>query len=1022
MKRTGTTGLLTLALMLAGFAVADAQVVVQGRVVSAETQQPISGVEVRVAGGEGATITGADGRYQLTNAPTDATLVFTMLGYATQEVAIEGRTVVDVALAPTALELGQIMVVGYTSEVRRNVTGAVSGVQEDELETRKVATVEQALKGRIAGVNIQTSGEPGQPASISVRGQNFLYQTEPLYVVDGLYMTQNPNLNPNDIQSIQVLKDASAASQYGAQAANGVVVITTKQGQQADNNRLQVRSYYGFEEVADRWEVMNAREWAEFAQMAYQNAGQPLPQGVQDILSGTLTVNTNWQDEILQPGAIQDHNVAISGATGDATYYVSGGYTSQDGTVLRTDFERYSLRVNSELELGRLTIGENLSLARSNKNNLTLNEGSPLIQAMRMPPAIPVVDSSNVPTYGYGSAYLPNFATNPVGMLEQRQDLTERAQAFGTLFGQYQLIDGLNYRLNLGFSYDDAETTFFQKSGGMPRQNNPRDPAYLNVGHDNSSSLLVENLLNYSARFGVHDVNAVAGYTEQQNTFEYLSAYRREYVDEDLRQINAGISNLNNSGFTVESALRSYLARVNYGFADKYLVTASYRRDGSSRFGPDNRWGDFYSGSLGWVMSEEPFYQDIPFLGSSVGFFKLRASYGTLGNQDFDDYQYAGLIAQNQSYILGGNVAPGAIQVDLANPNIKWQENTQQNYGLDMTLFRDAVSLTANYYISRSADLLVRAPLPPTLGSGSSPFVNAGEVENRGFELELGHRYRRGDFSLNSSLNLTTISNEVLSLGNNAQPIFVGGVARTAVGEPIGHFWVRDMIGIFQSQEDVLNHTTTLDDGTTVVLQPNAQPGDVIYADRNRDGVIDDQDRYNAGNPVPSLEGGLFFDGVYRNFDFTLGFRGSFGNEIFNEVSWWMLRMDDNSNLPAGTEPWTPENPSTTTPRALIGGLAASNARRDSDRWVEDGSYLRIQNLQLGYALPNDWTQRLGLDVERARVYVNVQNLHTFTDYTGFDPEFIGFMSGVSSLERGIDFGRVYPSPRTFTIGVDVEI
>lgn len=1020
MKSKGTTGLLFLALLLMGTAPLRGQTVVRGQVTSAETQQPVAGVDVRVQGGTQSAITSEEGRYQL-NVPADATLVFSSLGYSTLEVAVETRTVVDVVLEPSALALDELVVVGYTSEVRRNVTGAVSGVQAEEIAERKVATVERALTGRVAGVDIATSGEPGQPAAITVRGQNFLYEAEPLYVVDGLYMRQNPNLNPSDIESIQVLKDASAASQYGAQAANGVVVITTKKGRAEDNNRVEIRSFYGWEEVSNTIDVMDARGWAEFAQMAYTNAGQPVPQGVQDILAGTNTVDTDWQDNILRGGAIQDYNVSMSGATGDATYYLSGGYTSQDGTVVKTDFERFTLRVNSELRRGRLTLGENLSLARSNKNNLTLNEGSPLIQAMRMPPGIPVFDSTKVPAYGYGSAYLPNFGTNPLGMLEQREDLTQTSQAFGTLYGEYQVLDGLSYRLNLGFSYNDLENRFFQKAGGMPRQNNPRDPAELNVGRDNYTSLLFENLLTYNTTFGdLHNVNAVVGYTEQKSDREFLSAYRRQYFDEDLREIDAGIGNLDNEGFSVESRLRSYLARVNYALADRYLVTASYRRDGSSRFGPGNRWGDFYSGSLGWVISDEPFFESIPLLGNA-DFMKLRASYGTLGNQDFADYQFAGVVAQNQSYMFGNQVAPGAIQVNLANPNIKWQENTQQNYGVDMTLFNDALTLSANYYISRSDDLLVRAPLPPSLGSGESPFVNAGKVQNKGFELELGHRLRLGDFGLRTSLNLTTIENEVLSLGNNAQPIFAGGVARTAVGGPIGHFWVRKMDGIFQSEAEVQAHTSNVD-GTDVVLQPNAQPGDIRYADLNEDGVINDDDRYNAGDPIPDLEGGLFFEGDYRGFSFGLGFRGSFGNEIFNEIRWWMLRMDDNSNVPAGTEPWTPDNPSTTTPRALIGGGAAENARRDSDRWVEDGSFIRIQNVQLGYQLPASLTQRLGLDVRTARVYVNVQNLHTFTDYTGFDPEFVGFQSGVSTLERGIDFGRVYPSPRTFTFGIDIGL
>lgn len=1019
--------------LLVGFAllcsapvVAQAQSAVRGQVVDGETGAPLAGAQVAVRGTSVAVVTNAGGEYTVTPPAGATTLVFSMIGYASSEVAIEGRTEVNASLSPSAVSLQGLVVVGYTTQMRRDISGAVAAVDDESLQARKVATLEEALKGRVSGVNIKTSGEPGQAAAITVRGQNFLYNASPLYVVDGLYMTQNPNLNPSDVASVQILKDASAASQYGAQAANGVVVITTHRGQATGHNGLQVRSYYGVQEMVDRIDVMNARDWASFARMAYENAlaqnpsADPVPAGVLAILDGTHTVDTDWQDEILQTGSIQDHNVSMSGATDDANYFLSGGYTNQVGTVRNTDFERFSLRVNSELRRGRLTLGENLSLARSNRTNLVLNEGSPLIQAMRMPPGIPVFDEENNPPYGYGSQFLPNFGTNPLGLIEQRDDTAERNHAFGTLFAQFELLDGLNYRLNAGFSYEDLETRFFQKEGGMPRQNNPRDPAFLDVGRDDYTSLLLENLLSYDSRIGPHGINAVAGYTEQQSDRGWLWGHRRDYLDENLRQIDAGVSNLSNRGFAIESRLRSYLGRVNYSLSDRYLATASFRRDGSSRFGPGNRWGNFWSASVGWVLSEEPFFSGIPLIGGA-DFLKLRASYGVLGNQDFDDYQFAGLVAQNRSYLFGEAVAPGAIQLDLANPNIKWQENTQQNYGLDVSLLGDQLSFTADYYISQSDDLLVRAPLPPTLGSGTAPFVNAGSVRNRGFEFGLTHRLSRGGFQLTTSANLTTIENEVLDLGNGAQPIFVGGVARTAVGHPIGHFWVRKMDGIFQSEAEVQAHTTTVE-GVERVLQPNARPGDVRYADLNQDGMINDDDRYNAGDPIPDWEGGLFFDGSYGRFDFSAGLRGSFGNEIFNEVSWWMLRMDDNSNLPAGTRPWTPENPSTTTPRALIGGLAADNATRNSDRWVEDGSFVRIQNVQLGYRLPETLLGAAGLDAQQARIYVNVQNLHTFTDYTGFDPEFVGFLSGVSSLERGIDFGRVYPSPRTISVGIDLGL
>ena len=996
-----------------------------GRITGLVTDQaglPVGGARVTVQGANLGAVTGDDGRYMITGvAPGTHQLRVVRIGFASRteqaNVSAGEATTANFQLEAQAIALDAI-VVGYTTEQRRDISGAVASVAAEAIEGRKVATVEEALKGRVAGVQLQTSGEPGQPAAIIVRGQTFLYNAEPLYVVDGLYLRQNPNLNPNDIASIQVLKDASAASQYGAQAANGVVVITTKRGHAGQQARMSLRSYYGFQEPTGRIEVKNAREWAEFARQAYENAlaqaptADSVPKGVRDILAGTHTVDTDWQDAIFRRGAIQDHVLSISGASPTASYYLSGGYTRQDGTLRETAFDRYSFRINSEFERGRLKVGENIALSRSFKNNLDLNEGqSPLIHAMRMPPGIPIYEPNNPTGFGFGSQYLPNFGTNPVGLLALVDNTRRTHQAMGTVFGQYELLSDLRYRLNLGVSYDDFEDRFFTRAGGMPRQNNPRDPAALNVDRDNQTSLLIENLLSFDRTLGNHAVNAVVGYTEQQTKRDFLWARRRTFPDENLREIVGGLGDLDNDGFRVDTRLRSYLARATYGFGNRYLATVSFRRDGSSRFEPGSRWGNFGAGSLGWVVSEESFFPRIPLLGRA-DFLKLRASYGTLGNQDFDDYQFVGLVAEQQSYLFGNEVvAPGAIQVNLANPNIKWQENTQQNYGIDLSLLGDRISVTADYYISRSDDLLVRAPLPPSLGSGASPFVNAGAVENRGFEVALTHRYNRGDFELRSGANLTAISNKVRSLGNNAQPIFAGGVSRTAVGYPIGHFWVYKMDGIFQSQAEVTAHG----------VQPDARPGDVRYADINGDGVLNDDDRYNAGSPYPDVEGGFFLDGRFRQFAFSVGFRGSFGNEIFNEVRWWMERMDDNSNVPKGLRPWTPENPSTTTPRALIGGLAALNARRNSDRWVEDGGYLKVQNIQLGYSVPSTVLERLGIATEQARIYLNLQNVYTFTKYTGFDPEFIGFSAGsLYTLERGIDFGRVYPNPRTITVGIDV--
>ncbi len=995
-----------------------------------EGGQPLAGAQVTIQGTRLGSVTGADGRFTIGAVPAGSyTLRAQRIGFGAQTrpvtVAAGGAATVDVALAAVATQLSEVVAVGYTSETRREVTGAVATVAAEQIQDRKVARVEEAISGRLAGVQIQSSGEPGQASSIIVRGQNSLYSAEPLYVVDGLYLRQNPNLNPNDIATIQVLKDASAASQYGAQAANGVVVITTKRGQGGQQNRVGLQTYYGYQQPNQRVELMGAQEWARVTQQAYQNANTPLPQGVQDILSGRRTVDTDWLDAVQRNGSIQDHNLQVSGATatGSANYLLSGGYTRQVGTIINTDFDRYSFRVNSEARRGRFTLGENIAFARSNRDNLDLGgQGSPLIEAVRAVPGVPVRDSTTLSGYGFGSAYLPGFFDNPVGLLENRDVTRLTNQAFGTLYGAYQLPAGFNYRLNVGFTYDDLNDQDFRRANfNLIRQNNPVNPAEFRDTRDNGTSLLLENLLSFDRTFGRHAVNAVAGFTQQRTQRDSLTAYRRGFPDETRRELQAGLENQSNSGGTVESRLRSYLVRANYTLADRYLVTGTFRRDGSSRFNPANRWGNFGSGSVGWIVSEENFFKNSG-AGRVLSFLKVRAGYGTLGNQDFADYQYLGLVAPNRSYPLGGDaIGSGSTQLNLVNPNIKWQENTEQNYGLDFNFLGDRLAFTADFYIRDAKDLLVRAPLPLSLGSQESPFVNAGSLRNRGFELGATHRLSRGRFELNTALNLTSIGNRVVSLGNGAQPIFAGGVSRTAVGEPLGHFWVYKTAGIFQTDGEVQAHR----------IQPQAQPGDVRYVDVNGDGVLNDNDRYNAGNPVPNLEGGLFFDGRFRALDFSVGFRGSYGNEIFNQARWWTDRLDDNANFRSGLQPWTPENRSTTTPRAIIGGgtqnalNAASNSRLNSDRFVEDGSYLRVQNIQLGYNLPSRLFRRTGLAPQSARLYVNVQNAFLFTGYQGFDPEFIGFSNQPGSLytlERGVDFGRVYPTPRTFTVGLNLGL
>lgn len=993
---------------------AGAQVTGAGTItgtVTGDAGQPLSGVQIVVPGRGIGAITAADGRFTIGRVePGTYTLRAQRIGYAPESFQV---TVVAGQMSTASVQLQQVatslttqVVVGYTTQQRRDVSDAVAHVSGEEIKDQKVATLEEALRGRIPGVTVSASGEPGRPAQVIIRGQNFVSGgVSPLYVVDGMYLSENPNLNPDDVESIEVLKDASAAAQYGAQAANGVIVIRTKRGRGSDP-RTELRSYYGYQTVPKRIDMMNAQQWAAITLEAYANGNTAPPTG-----AVAPTVSTDWQDAVFQSGAIQDHNLSVSGGSTNTDYLLSGGYFEQKGAIVTTGFKRLSFRINSETRRGRFTIGENVALSQSNRTNLN---GFPLIDAVRMLPGIAVFDAANLGGFGYGNDANPTFGTNPVGQQLARSNTDRSSQVIGSTFADVRLFESLHYRFNLGANYANNFNRNFESIAQLRYRSPQTNGATLSEQTGTFTSLLFENLLLFDNMFGggMHKLNAVAGITSQRQDDHETWVYRQGFSDESLTQIDAGSTGgLNNRGYLTQSRLNAMLFRANYTLLDRYLFTGSVRRDGSSRFGPDNRYATFGAGSVGWVISDEGFYRSIPMLSGAVDYLKLRASTGTLGNQDIGDYQFSAPIQQNINYILGGGVVAGSIQLNLANPNIRWQSNKQTNFGLDLGLLDDRLTFTADRYSSTSDGLLVTAPIPWSLGASNSPVVNAGSVRNTGFEFNLAHHLDVSALRFNSTFNLTTIKNKVLALGNGGQPIFAGpfGVARTVVGGPIGEFFVYKTDGIFQTAAEVVAHG----------VQLGAVPGDVRFADLNGDGILNDEDRYNAGSGIPEWTAGLFFDGRFNAIDFALNMHGSRGAKIFNVVKYWSDRTDDPQNHRAGYTPWTPQNPSTTTPRAVFGPLGASNDRANSDRWIEDGSYWRIQNLVLGYTLPPALLSRTGIRGATPRVYLNIQNLHTFTSYSNWDPEILGF---ADPLARGIDDGRIFPNVRTVSVGLDLRM
>lgn len=986
--------------------------------VTGDAGVPVPGAQVLIPSLRLGTVTGSDGRYFLARVPAgEHTIRAQRIGFraASQVVAVSagGTTTANITLVGAPTTLTEQVVVGYTTEQRRDVTGAVATVSGTELQDQKSATVEEQLRGRAPGVTIAASGEPGRPAQIIIRGQNGFGSTAPLYVVDGMYMSENPNLNPDDIESIEVLKDASAAAQYGAQASNGVVVIRTRHGR-TGANKVQLSSYYGGQSVPKRIDMMSTAQWQALNTTAYANAGITPPSGV----TTASTVNTNWQDAVFRGGAIQDHNLSVSGGSADATYLVSGGYMEQQGTIITTDFKRYSLRVNSDARRGRFGVGEALAISRGDRQGLN---GLPLIDVVRMAPSIPVYDPANAGGYGYGSAAIPTYGTNPVGELQAQNNTYRTNQALGTVFADVELMSKLRYRFNLGLNYNNS-TEDNWRSITQLRYLSPNTYATLNNSNTNGTSLLYENLLNFDDSYaeGNHRLSAVVGLSSQQNDFSGLSAYRQGYSNETLQQINAGnTAGSSNSGFLVPYRSNGTLARATYAYKDRYLLTASGRHDCSSRFSPDNRCGNFGAASVGWVVSEEGFYKSIP-LVRSLDFLKIRGSTGVLGDQNIGDLAYLAPISSNINYVFNGTPVSGAIQTVLSNPDLKWQRNRSNDVGLDLGLLNSALTLTLDYYSNKSDQLLVAVPLAPDLGAQGSPVVNAGSVKNAGFEFGARHHMDRGATTFNTSFNIATTRSRVVSLGNGGQPIFAGGIngqniARTAVGSPIGEFYVRQMLGIFQNQAEIDAYKNK----AGITIQPGAKPGDVKYADINGDGTINDGDRYDAGNGVPKLQGGLFFDGKRGALDFGINFTGAYGQKIYNAVRYWTERMDDLNNSRAGLNPWSPSNPSTTTPRAVFGAAGAENATVASDRWLESGSYTRLKNLIVGYTLPASVVSRLGAGLQAPRIYLNVQNVYTWTKYSGWDPEILGYGD---PLARGIDDGFIYPNARTITIGLDLKL
>jgi TonB-linked SusC/RagA family outer membrane protein len=973
---------------------------VSGTVSSSDTGETLPGANVLIKGTTTGAVSNMDGRFTIVVPSSTAVLVISSIGYVAQEITVGNRTTINVVMEPDITSLSEVVVVGYGTQERAKVTGAISSVTAEDLTQLAVPDLASALQGRAPGVNITNTGSPGTGPLVRIRGIGTVGNNDPLYVIDGIPAGGLNQINNNDIESIEILKDASAAAIYGSRAANGVILVTTKKGK-IGLPQVSVNSYIGIQTAWKQLDLLNRDQYLAFGRELLTNNNDAIPQRFSN-LGEFANVETDWQGEMFRSAPIQDHNVAVTGGNEGVRYNVSVGYFNQEGIMLGTDFERISFRTNTDFKISnRISAGQTFTLAYSSRNNEPFTGGrSQLEHMVKMVPYIPVRDASRLGGFRAPDRVDGSDPENPVLNAVLRTNRQQDLKILGTGYVDVDIYKGFKYKFLIGVDMNygtlDAYTPMFN-AGDFSVS------TFADISQTRSTffSPLISNQFTYQGTFGKHSVDALAVMEQQTSLSSNLTGSGRNLLTNDVRVLQ-GVQNQVTNGNKIEYALISYIGRINYDYDQKYLLSASIRRDGGSRFGPGNKIGYFPAFSAGWRISEEPFMQGL----GAVSDFKLRASYGETGNDRIGDYAFQGTINSNFFYNFDGSLQGASTITSLANAELKWESTAMTNVGLDLGLFNDRLNLTFEWFDNETKGMILGVPIPHSLGYDGAPVANVGTVSNRGIEASLGYRKFTGDFTWSVDANFSTVKNELVSLGTGNTifgPSFQGDAyTYTEEGQPIAYFygWIAD--GLFQ-------------EGDETIQQPNAKPGDIRFRDVNDDGIITDDDRTYLGHYLPDFTYGLNLSAEWKNFDMTMFIQGVQGNEIFSNIRYHtegMTRLFNAST--AVLDRWTPTNTDTDVPRAVSSDPNRNS--RASSRFIEDGSYMRIKNLAIGYTFPSQW---FGKTISNVRVYVSSQNLLTVTNYSGYDPE-IGVRTGInSSLGTGIDYGQ-FPQPRTFIGGLQV--
>ena len=1014
---------LALLILMYSFAVFAQGIQVKGVVTSADDGQPIPGVSVVVKGTTLGMITDINGSYSL-NAQGNSTLVFSFVGMKTQEIPVNMKSVINVVLTTEQTDIDEVVVVGYGTQKKSLVTGAISKVNSEDLKKSSDMRVTQALQGKTAGVVISSnSGQPGDQVSIRIRGIGTNGDAEPLYIIDGLPMSGSGTdfLNSSDVESIEVLKDAASSAIYGARGANGVILITTKSGKKDTKMTVSYDGYYGVQNPWRKLRMLNSQEYMMLTNEAAMNGGLSPKFSAAQISENT--VDTDWQDEMFNYNAPkQNHSVSLNGGNDKISYSSSLNYFNQDGIVAKgkSKYEKFGYHLNTTAEFGFLKLGSNLNLAYINSRGIDTNShfGNGLAQAINMPPIVPVKYSdgswATPEDFGIGLQEI----TNPIALLDKVNQNTKTSKIIGGLTAEIDFnkinpaLKGLTFK-----STYSGEMALVNYRGYNPYYY--LDAMHFTITDKVSQNMNLysrwnfENVLTFDKTLDIHHFTLMAGTTAFKDMYENISGEKSDVIFDDFE--HAYLDNATNplsastGGSYSEHTVASLFGRINYDLKDRYMLTATIRRDGSSRFGSENKYGYFPSVAGGWVISREDFMSGV----HGVDLLKLRASWGQNGSENIGNFGYTSIIGNQNIYYFGDSKTQynGTQPTRIANPSLKWETSEQTNIGLDFATLGSSLRVTLDYYVKTTKDWLVTAPVPMLVGN-SAPIINGGSVRNSGFEGEVSYKKQFNKLYFNASINGAYNKNEVLDIQNAEKRLQGGdggfgqsGVLYAAVGTPMGVFYGIKTDGIFQTQDEINAYVGS----TGAKIQPSAKPGDIKFIDENADGKITDADRVTMGSPYPDFTGGLNLNLDYKGFDLNMFVYAALGQEVYDATR----RYDMNgTNYRADwLNRWTGPGTSNYYPRVTFVD-DNQNMKTVSDFFIHDGSYVRLRNITLGYTLPKTVTEYL--KIKNLRFYVTAENLLTFTKYKGYDPEIGG---GVFS--NGIDHG-IYPQSRTILGGVNI--